>query len=71
MSIGKLTSLTVTGDHAMTLGWDDGASASVDLAAVISARKALAPLADRAEFARAKLSDDGCRSGDSALNLFR
>ena len=59
MSIGKLTSLTVTGDHALTLGWDDGASAPVDLAAVISGRKAIGPLADLEEFARAKLSDDG------------
>jgi hypothetical protein len=58
MSIGKLTSLSVTGDHALTLGWDDGLTAPVDLAAIIVARKGLASLADPADFAKARLSDD-------------
>ena len=59
MSIGKLTSLAVAADHALMLGWDDGRSATVDLLAIIAARKPLAVLADTAEFARARLADDG------------
>ena len=58
MSIGMLTRLTVTGDQTLTLGWDDGTFAKVDLAAAIASRKALAPISDSAEFARATLSDD-------------
>ena len=59
MSIGKLTTLTVSGTGAVTLTWDDGETAPVDLAAIVASRKALEPLADPAEFARARLSDDG------------
>lgn len=59
MSIGKLTSLAVAVDHALTLGWDDGRSATVDLLAIIAARKPLAALADPAEFERARLAEDG------------
>ena len=58
MSIGILTRLTVTGDQSLTLGWDDGTCANVNLAAAIASRKALAPLSDSAEFSRATLSDD-------------
>ena len=32
MSIGKLTALTVAGDSAIALTWDDGTTAQVDLA---------------------------------------
>ena len=59
MSIGKLTSLAVTGDHALLLGWDNGTSNTVELAGEIAARKALVELADPDTFARAALSDDG------------
>ena len=59
MSIGKITSVTVSGPCAITLTWDDGTNAKVDLAAVVAARKALAALADPGAFARARLSDDG------------
>ena len=59
MSIGKLTALSVTGDHSLCLTWDDGRVGNVDLSGVISARKALRGLADPAVFARAALSADG------------
>jgi hypothetical protein len=59
MSIGKLTSLAVIADQALSLEWDDGRSARVDLASVIAQRAALAPIANPEEFARAGLSPDG------------
>lgn len=59
MSIGKFTAISVVNDHTLALTWDDGTAAEVDLASVIAARKALEPLADPAEFARAQLSGDG------------
>ncbi len=59
MTIGKLTALTVTGDTRLALIWDDGTSAALDLGPMIAEHKALAPLADHAEFARAALSEDG------------
>ncbi|MCA1662295.1 MAG: DUF2442 domain-containing protein [Novosphingobium sp.] len=59
MSIGKLTSLAVAADQALSLEWDDGRSARVDLTSVIGLREALAQLADPGEFAKARLSEDG------------
>jgi hypothetical protein len=56
MSIGKLTSVTVSGPLTLWLGWDDGHIASVDLADVLARTPALAPLAD--EFASVTLSVD-------------
>lgn len=58
MSIGKLTGLSVAGAQSLALSWDDGRTASVDLSAVIIGRRALAMLADPAEFARVALSAD-------------
>ena len=58
MTIGKLTALTVTGDAKLALVWDDGGSATVNLAPIITAHKALAPLADAGEFAQATLAED-------------
>jgi hypothetical protein len=59
MSIGKLTGVSVTGGQVFALAWDDGRTATVDLASVIAGRKVLAGLADPAVFAAAALSDDG------------
>lgn len=59
MSIGKLTQVAVVGPQSLSLAWDDKASATVDLAAIISARTNLAPLSNPKEFARAKASADG------------
>lgn len=59
MSIGKLTGLSVAGAQALALTWDDGHTATINLAGVIGARKALAMLADPAAFATATLSHDG------------
>lgn len=42
----------------MTLGWDDGRKAIVDLSAIIASRENLAPLANTAECAKAALSED-------------
>lgn len=57
--IGKMTSISVVGDAALAIAWDDGRTARVDLGGNIARRPMLAPLADRAAFARAALSDDG------------
>ncbi len=59
MSIGKIKSVAVLGDKQVEIAWDDGRVASVDLAALIEARKALAPLRKKSEFARVALSADG------------
>ena len=59
MSIGKITALSVSGRTAITVTWDDGVVAPVELGAMIAERNALSPLADPAEFARVSLSDDG------------
>jgi Protein of unknown function (DUF2442) len=59
MSIGKLTGATVVGSQALSLTWDDGRAATVDLAAIIAARKALAAMADPVHFAQVSLSADG------------
>lgn len=57
--IGKIVSVAVLNDKRLEIGWDDGVVASVDLADVIAAHKALAPLKKKAEFARVAVSDDG------------
>ncbi len=59
MSIGKMTGVTVNSNTVLTLAWDDGRTTAVDLAAIMASRSALAPLADKVEFAQVKLSDDG------------
>lgn len=58
MNIGKITAV-VAGNCKLAITWDDGFAATVDLAAIIAARKALNPLSDAAEFAQARLADDG------------
>jgi hypothetical protein len=59
MSIGKITNASVARPHAVSLSWDDGWSAIVDLSAIIAARKALSTLSDPASFAQVTLTDDG------------
>jgi Protein of unknown function (DUF2442) len=59
MSIGKLTGVSVTGEQMLALTWDDGDTATVDLAGVIANRKALAALANPGTFGAVALSDDG------------
>lgn len=56
--IGKLASVAVTGDKNLKVGWDDGFAAPVDFAELIAAHKVLAPLKNKSEFARVKLSRD-------------
>ncbi len=58
MSIGKLTGVSVAGAQALALTWDDGRTATVDLAGAIAGRKALAVLTDPTVFAGATLSAD-------------
>lgn len=57
--IGKITSVAVMGGKRLLIGWDDGRVAPVDLADVIAAHKALAPLKAKAAFARVAISPDG------------
>lgn len=57
--IGKITAVTVAGDAALEVRWDDGATGLVDLASLIATRANLAPLRDPAAFAQARLADDG------------
>ncbi|PZO55701.1 MAG: hypothetical protein DCF16_02180 [Alphaproteobacteria bacterium] len=57
--IGKITSVAVLDGERLEIGWDDGHVAPVDLADVIAARKALAPLKKKGEFARVAISADG------------
>ena len=59
MSIGKLTGVSVSGQQALTLTWDDGRSAAVDLVAILAGHPALAAIAGAEAFAQVELSDDG------------
>lgn len=51
--------VSVIGDAALSITWDDGRSARVGLARIIKDRPVLAPLADPPEFSRAALAADG------------
>ena len=59
MSIGKLTGLAVVGPLALSLTWDDGWTAQINLAEVIAGHRGLSGLADPAGFAKAVLAGDG------------
>lgn len=59
MSIGRIESAATRGDATLALAWDDGRRAEVDLAPVVAAHPALAPLADPKIFHRIGLADDG------------
>lgn len=59
MSIGKLTEVAVTGPTELSVAWDDGRRASIDFAAVIAGRAALAPVASADGFGNVAVSPDG------------
>lgn len=59
MSIGQLRDVAIVGPSSLTLSWDDGRVATVDLASVIAGHPALAALAARDHFAAAARSTDG------------
>jgi len=59
MSIGRIESVAASGGSAVTVAWDDGRRGEIDLAAIIAARTALAPLADPEIFRGVSLSHDG------------
>ena len=58
MTIGKLTGLAVARPLALSLTWDDGWTAQVNLAEVIAEHRGLAALSDPAGFAQAALAGD-------------
>jgi hypothetical protein len=59
VSLGRLTGVAVAHDCRLSLRWDDGRSAEVDLATVVASRTVLRSLADATTFAGARVSDDG------------
>ncbi len=59
MTIGKLTSLVVTGPQSLELEWDDGFIGQVDLSEILALHPALKPIRVAKNFAKAELSDDG------------
>lgn len=59
MTIGRITSVSVTGDASLAVAWDDGHIAAVDLASRIAARRALASLCDPHVFAQVTVAEDG------------
>jgi hypothetical protein len=59
MSIGRIESALTRGASTLVVAWDDGRCAEIDLAPVIAAREALAPLADPKTFHRVHIAEDG------------
>ena len=59
MSIGKLKSVSVVGEALLSIGWDDGRVAPVDLGSSIAKRPALASLSDPRVLAQVALAPDG------------
>jgi Protein of unknown function (DUF2442) len=59
MSIGKITSVSVTGPNALNLQWDDGRSGQIDLSAIIASHPALGSLKSTDIFAGVAISPDG------------
>ena len=59
MSIGRIESVATRGASTLIMTWDDGRRAEIDLAPVIAARKALAPLTDPETFHRIHVAEDG------------
>ena len=59
MSIGKMTGVSIIGNAALSITWDDGRTLSLDLASRIAGRGALASLREPGAFAEARLSPDG------------
>ena len=59
MTLGRITALGVSGDFVLTLSWDDGYVATVDLAPLLHRRADLARLREPQAFACARRSEDG------------
>ena len=59
MSIGKITSVSVTGPSTLNLQWDDGRRGQIDLSAIIAAHPALGSLTSADVFAGVAISSDG------------
>jgi hypothetical protein len=59
MSIGAMRRALAIGTNALVVHWDDGVLAQIDLAPIIAAHPALAPLGDPEIFQEARLSEDG------------
>ena len=59
MSIGRIESVVTHGEGRLVVTWDNGRRADIDLAPLIAARPALAPLADPETFHRIHLAEDG------------
>lgn len=59
MSIGRIEAAQTGGASTLGVTWDDGRQAEIDLAPIIAARKALAPLADPEAFRRIHVAEDG------------
>jgi len=59
MSIGRIESALTGGAFTLIVTWDDGRRAEIDLAPIIVARRALAPLADFETFRRVDVAEDG------------
>jgi Protein of unknown function (DUF2442) len=59
MSIGKITSVSVTGQNALNLQWDDGRRGQIDLSAIIAAHPALGSLVSADVFAGVAIAPDG------------
>lgn len=57
MSIGRIESAIARGQTVLAVAWDDGHRAEIDLAPIIAAHPALAPLADPDGFPQ--LAEDG------------
>lgn len=58
-TVGKIIAAEALPDRVLRVAWDDGAVATVSLDDLIKTRRPLAPLADDAEFAGARVSEDG------------
>jgi len=59
MSIGKIAGANTRGVAGLAVHWDDGTRDAIDLAPVIAAHPALAPLADPELFHRIHVPEDG------------
>ena len=59
MSIGKIMAVSAITNTALTVAWDDGHSARIDLGEIIATRPALASLSNAQQFATVGISADG------------
>lgn len=59
MSIGKLITVTSPSNGSLSLLWDDGHFATIDLSTLIAERPVLAALGAPTEFKQVVLSEDG------------